>query len=36
MPNTVARIIAARKLLFLAHATYRSGEPFRAPAEEGT
>jgi hypothetical protein len=35
-PDKVARTAAARKLLLLAHATYESGESFRAPAEEVT
>jgi hypothetical protein len=30
----VARIAVERKLPLLAHAIYRTGEPFRAPAEE--
>jgi len=33
-PEKVARIAAARKLLLIAHAVYRSGEPFRNPAEK--
>jgi hypothetical protein len=30
-PEKVARIAAARKLLLIAHAIYKSGEPYRAP-----
>ena len=30
-PEKVVRIAAARKLLLIAHAIYRSGEPYRAP-----
>ena len=30
-PEKVARIAAARKLLLIAHAVYRSGQPYRAP-----
>ena len=30
-PEKVARVAAARKLLLIAHAIYKSGEPFRAP-----
>lgn len=30
-PEKVARIAAARKLLLIAHAIYKSGEQYRAP-----
>jgi len=30
-PEKVARTAAARKLLLIAHAVYRSGQPYRAP-----
>ena len=33
-PDKVARIAAARKLLLIAHAIYRSGEPFRDPNQK--
>jgi len=35
-PDKVARIAAARKLLLIAHAIYKSGEEFRSPTEEVT
>ncbi|MBU0595590.1 IS110 family transposase [Candidatus Bipolaricaulota bacterium] len=35
-PEKVARTAAARKLLSIAHAIYRSGEPFREPNQEET
>ncbi|MBC7093784.1 IS110 family transposase [Candidatus Bipolaricaulota bacterium] len=34
-PEKVARMAAARKLLLIAHAVYRSGQPYRAPAHVG-
>ena len=35
-PEKVARIAAARKLLLIAHAIYKTGEPYRSPiSEEG-
>jgi len=33
-PDKVARIAAARKLLLIAHAIYKSGEMFRSPSEK--
>ena len=33
-PEKVARTAAARKLLVIAHAIYKSGEPFRQPEQE--
>ena len=33
-PEKVARIAAARKLLLIAHAIYKSGDPYRAPSEK--
>lgn len=33
-PEKVARTAAARKLLLIAHAIYKSGEPFRLPDQE--
>ncbi|MCR4404568.1 MAG: transposase [Candidatus Acetothermia bacterium] len=35
-PEKVARIAAARKLLLIAHAIYKSGEPYRTPGEAST
>jgi len=35
-PNKVARIAAARKLLLIAHAVYKSGQLYRRPVEEAT
>ena len=35
-PEKVARTAAARKLLLIAHAIYKSGEPYRAPEDQGT
>ncbi|MEA3238837.1 MAG: transposase [Candidatus Bipolaricaulota bacterium] len=35
-PDKVARIAAARKLLLIAHAIYKSGEEFRSPTKEVT
>jgi len=35
-PKKVARIAAARKLLLIAHAVYKSGQPYRRPVEEAT
>ena len=34
-PEKVARIAAARKLLLIAHAMYRSGQPYRDPKASG-
>ena len=35
-PEKLARIAAARKLLLIAHAIYKTGEPYRSPiSEEG-
>jgi len=33
-PDKVARVAAARKLLLIAHAVYKTGEPFRDPTEK--
>ncbi|MGY4706877.1 hypothetical protein ACVNPS_03865 [Candidatus Bipolaricaulota sp. J31] len=30
-PEKVARIAAARKLLLIAHAVYKTGQPYQAP-----
>ena len=35
-PKKVARIAAARKLLLIAHAVYKSGQPYRRPVEEAS
>ena len=35
-PEKVARTAAARKLLLIAHAIYRSGEPFRQADQKET
>jgi len=34
-PEKVARIAAARKLLLIGHAVYRSGQPSRPPKASG-
>jgi len=33
-PDKVARTAAARKLLLIAHAIYKTGRPFQSPGEE--
>jgi len=33
-PEKVARIAAARKLLLIAHAIYKSGEPYHDPTDK--
>jgi len=35
-PEKVARTAAARKLLLIAHAVYKSGQPYRRPVEEAS